>query len=54
MTDDAETEAREMWRLLAGELAARGWHLSVGCGNVQICIPGDGGPTTDRYVEVVS
>lgn len=52
MTDDEET-ARQIWRRLAQELTQRGWHLAVGCGNVQICIPGDGGPETDRYVEVI-
>ncbi|MFJ4828423.1 hypothetical protein ACIP79_00555 [Streptomyces sp. NPDC088747] len=52
MTD--EETARLLWQRFAEALSARGWHLSVGCGNVQICIPGDGGPSTDRYVEVVS
>ncbi|MCX4912836.1 hypothetical protein [Streptomyces sp. NBC_00687] len=53
MSDDEQT-AREIWRRLAEELTARGWYLSVGCGNVQIVIPGDGGPATDQYVEVLS
>lgn len=52
--DDNEADARRIWRELAQELTSRGWYLSVGCGNVQIVIPGDGGPMTDQYVEVLS
>ncbi|WP_158708798.1 hypothetical protein [Streptomyces sp. NRRL S-920] len=51
--DDEEAEAREIWRQLAQKLTARGWYLSVGCSTVQICIPGNGGADTDRYVEVL-
>lgn len=48
-----DQEAREIWRRFAAEVSARGWYLSVGCGTVHIVIPGDGGPLTDQYVEVV-
>ncbi len=51
--DDEET-ARLLWQQFAALLTERGWYLAVGCGNIQIVIPGDGGPTTDRYVEVAS
>ncbi|MFF0183524.1 hypothetical protein [Streptomyces sp. NPDC005244] len=52
--DGRSAKAREIWQQFATSLTARGWHLAVGCGNVQIVIPGDGGPATDQYVEVVS
>lgn len=48
-----EDEARLLWQQFEALLKERGWYLVVGDSTVHVCIPGDGGPLTNRYVEVV-
>lgn len=47
-----DSDAHAIWDDLTHALKRRGWHLAVGCGQISIRIPGNGGPDTDRYIEV--
>ncbi|MFF8831300.1 hypothetical protein [Streptomyces sp. NPDC015131] len=47
-----EKQARQLWNDFLAVLMERGWEVCVGDHTVDIVIPGQEGPISDRYVPV--